>query len=65
MVWSSRDDLRLAIRMGLTKGLRLVSGMRRQLTEEERNRVADAIIDHLNSANYRITQGPPLPPHGR
>ena len=51
--------------MGLTKGLRLVHGMRRQLTEEERNRVADAIIDHLDFANYKVTQGPPSPPHGR
>ncbi len=42
MVWTIRDDLRLTIRMGLTRGLRLVRGMRRKLSEEERNRVAFA-----------------------
>jgi hypothetical protein len=31
------DDLRLSIRMGLTKGLRLVRGLRRLLDEEDRN----------------------------
>lgn len=64
MVWSSRDELRLTIRMGLTRGLTLVHGMRRQLSEEERNRIAEAIIDQLALANYRIESGPPVGGHG-
>jgi hypothetical protein len=33
--------------MGLTKGLRLVRGMRHQLNEDDRNRVAKAIREQL------------------
>jgi hypothetical protein len=65
MTWTIRDDLRLSIRMGLTRGLRLVRGMRRQLSENERGRVAEAIVDHLDRANWRIEPGPPLAGHGR
>jgi hypothetical protein len=64
MAWTSRDDLRLTIRMGLTRGLTRVHGMRRQLSEEERDRIADAIIDQLNLSNYRIELGPPVAGHG-
>lgn len=64
MAWTSRDDLRLSIRIGLTRGLRLVRGMRRQLTEAERDRVAEAIADHLHRANWRIESGRPLTGHG-
>jgi hypothetical protein len=56
MPWTIRDDLRLTIRLGLTRGLRLVHGMRRKLTEEERSRVADAIIDQLHLSNYEISR---------
>lgn len=58
--WTERDELRLAIRMGLTKGFRLVHGMRRQLSEQERDRIADAVIDQLELSNYRVARGPPL-----
>ena len=65
MTWTSRDDLRLAIRMGLGKGLALVRGMRRTMTEEEQDRVAEAIADHLKLANYKVAPGPALPGHGQ
>ena len=58
MAWSSRDELRLTIRMGLTRGFALVHGMRRKLTEQERDRIADAIIDQLQLSNYRVESGP-------
>jgi hypothetical protein len=38
--------------------------MRRSLTEEEQHKVADAIVKHLESSNYKIVQGPPLQGHG-
>jgi hypothetical protein len=44
--------------MGLTKGLRLVRGLRRQLDEEDRNRVAEAIREHLALAGWRINRDP-------
>lgn len=64
MAWTSQDDLRLTIRMGLTRGLTRVHGLRRQLSEEERNRIADAIIDELSLSNYRIEPGPSVAGHG-
>ena len=64
MTWTLQDDLRLSIRMGLTKGLRRVRGLRRQLSEEERNRIAAAIAEHLELANWKIAPGPPLAGHG-
>jgi hypothetical protein len=43
MPFTPEDDLRLSIRMGLTKGLRLVRAMRRQLDEDDRNLVAEKL----------------------
>src|SRR5690349_18103153 len=60
MPFTRDDDLRLSIRMGLTKGLRLVRGLRRQLDEEDRNRVAEAIRHHLALTGWRIEPGPRL-----
>jgi hypothetical protein len=60
MPWTIRDDLRLTIRMGLTRGLRLVYFMRRKLSEEERNRVADAIVEQVLRSNYKIEVGQPM-----
>jgi hypothetical protein len=56
MPFTRKDDLRLSIRMGLTKGLRLIRGMRRQLDEDERNRVAEAIREtpRVSLANWKI-----------
>src|SRR6185312_10363964 len=65
MPFTRDDDLRLSIRMGLTKGLRLIRGMRRQLDEDERNRVAEAIREHLVRANWRIEKGEPIGGHSQ
>ncbi len=59
------DDLRLSIRMGLTKGLRLVRGLRRQLDEEDRNRIAEAIREHLALAGWRIEPGAGIGGHSQ
>ena len=64
MAWTIRDDLRLTIRLGLTKGLNLIHGMRRRLSQDERDRVADTIAEHLLRANYRIEPGEPSQGHG-
>jgi hypothetical protein len=34
-MWGKADDLRLGVVMGLRKGLKLIRGMRRSLTEDE------------------------------
>ncbi len=50
--------------MGLRKGLSLVRGMRRSLTEDEQHKVADAIVEHLEHSNWTIEKGPPREGHG-
>ena len=50
--------------MGLRKGLSLIRGMRRSLTEDEQHKVAAAIVVHLESTNWRIEQGPMREGHG-
>ena len=65
MPFTREDDLRLSIRMGLTKGLRLVRGVRRQLDEDDRNRIAEAIREHLKLAGWSIEPGPGIGGHSQ
>jgi hypothetical protein len=65
MPFTPEADLRLSILIGLTKGLRLVRGMRRQLDEDDRNRVAEAIREHLAWAGWRIKPGPGIGGHSQ
>ena len=44
-MWSKADDLRLSVVMGLRKGLSLIRGMRRSLTEDEQHKVATAVVE--------------------
>ena len=60
MPFTRDDDLRLSIRMGLTKGLRLVRGLRRLLGEDVLQPCAEAIREHLQFAGLRIEPGPGL-----
>jgi hypothetical protein len=64
-MWTRADELRLSVVMGLRAGLSLIRGMRRSLTEEEQDKVADAIVKHLESTNWKIEQGPPIEGHGQ
>jgi hypothetical protein len=63
-MWTKADDLRLSVVAGLRAGLKLIRGMRRSLTEEQQHIVAREIVDHLQSSNWRIEQGPPREGHG-
>jgi hypothetical protein len=49
--------MRLSVLMGLRKGLSLIRGMRRTLTEDQQRVVAGAIVEHLESRNWKIEQG--------
>jgi hypothetical protein len=53
------EEFWLFVVMGLRKGLSLIRGMRRSLTEEEQHKIAGAIVDHLESHNRKIEHGPP------
>jgi hypothetical protein len=63
-MWTKIDDLRLTVMMGLRKGLSLVRGMRRSLSEDEQHKVADAIVEHLEQCNWKIEQSEPIGGHG-
>jgi hypothetical protein len=58
-MWTKTQELAFDIMMGLRKGLKLVRGMRRSMTEEEQQRVSGAIAEHLELANWKIERGPP------
>jgi hypothetical protein len=63
-MWSKAQDLRLSVIMGLRKGQSLVRGMRRSLTEDEQRKVAQPIVDLLETHNWKIEHGPPQEGHG-
>lgn len=65
MPFTREDDLRLSIRMGLIKGLRSIRGMRQQFDQDERNRLAEGIREHLALQGWQITPGPPLGGHSQ
>jgi hypothetical protein len=64
-MWTKADSLRLTVVMGLRKGLKLCRGMRRSLTEDEQHKVAGVIVEHLESTDWRIEQGPESEGHSR
>jgi hypothetical protein len=63
-MWSKRETLQFTIKLGLRKGFALIRGMRRSLSDAEQDRVAGAIVAHLELTNWQIEEGPPLPGHG-
>jgi hypothetical protein len=63
-MWGKAGELRLSVVMRLRKGLSLIRGMRRSLTEEEQHKIAGAIVDHLESHNWKMEHGPPRKGHG-
>jgi len=65
MPFTPEDNLRLAIRMGLAKGLRVVRGLRRQFDEDDRTRIAEMIREHLALAGWRIEPGPGIGGHSQ
>jgi hypothetical protein len=64
-MWGKSDDLPLSVLMGLRRGLSLVRGMRRALTDDEQHKVAGAIVEYLERSNRRIEQGPMPEGHSR
>ncbi len=63
-MWGKADEPRLSVVMGLRKGLSLVRGRRRSLTEDEQHKVAAAIVEHLEQSNWKVEQGPTREGHG-
>jgi hypothetical protein len=53
-----RQTLIFRMSLALNKGLGLVRGIK-QLNEEQRKRVAETIVNELESSNWTIRLGPP------
>jgi hypothetical protein len=58
-----RRNLIFRTSTALTKGLGLIRGMK-PLNEEQRRRVAELVIQELESSNWTITLGEPARPPG-
>jgi hypothetical protein len=63
-MWGKADELRLSVLMGLRRGLSLVRGMRRSLSEDDQHKIAGAIVEHLEQSNWKIEPGPAREGHG-
>jgi hypothetical protein len=59
-MWTTADELRLTVLMGLRGGLKLCRGMRRALTEDEQKKIARVVVDEIASQNWRVERGPPV-----
>jgi hypothetical protein len=59
-----RKDFVFMVRMGLRKGLSLIRGMRKELTQEQQERIAETIAHELETTNWKIEQGGPGRPPG-
>jgi hypothetical protein len=56
---SERQTLVFTVRMGLRQGLMNIRGMRRELTVEQQERVAETIVEMLETHNWKISLGEP------
>jgi hypothetical protein len=63
-MWTTAQDLRFCVKMGLWKGLARIRGMRRALTDDEQDTVAKEIVEHLELCNWKMEPGEPLRGHG-
>jgi hypothetical protein len=65
MPFTPEDNFRLAIRMGLVKGMRVIRGLRQQLGDEDRHRLAESIREHLQLAGWHIGPGSGIGGHSQ
>jgi len=63
-MWSKAENLRFSVKLGLRKGLKLIRGMRRAITDEDQDKIALAIVEDLERNNWKIEQGPEPEPEG-
>jgi hypothetical protein len=54
---TERDELLFAVSFALGQALSSMRGMKKALTDEERKRVAEAIVHHLETTNWKVTLG--------
>jgi hypothetical protein len=61
---TERKDFVFMVRMGLRKGLSLIRGMKKSLTEDQQQHIAETIVHEIETTNWKIEQGPPARPPG-
>jgi hypothetical protein len=54
---TERKDFVFMVRMGLRKGLSLIRGMKRSLTEDQQRQVAETMVHELETSNWKIEEG--------
>jgi hypothetical protein len=59
MTWTNDEELQLSIRMGIREGFDLVRGTRGSLTEDQERVIADAVVKHLERADWRVERRAP------
>jgi hypothetical protein len=66
-MWTEADSLFESedSHRALRRGLKLVRGMRRALTEDEPHKIASVIAEHLRESNWKIEAGIPAEGHGQ
>lgn len=63
-MWTKAENLHFSVKTGLRKGLHSIRAMRRTLDDSQQDRVAQAIVEHLELSNWKIEQGPEAKGHG-
>jgi hypothetical protein len=58
-MWTQRQVFQFSVKLGLRKGLKLIRGARRSFTEDEQDKIAEAIVEDLARSNWKIEQGSP------
>jgi hypothetical protein len=59
-MWTQRQLFQFSVKLGLRKGLKLIRGARRTFSEDEQEKIAEAIVEDLARSNWKIEQGSPV-----
>ena len=59
MTWTERQRLIFSVKFSLSRGLKSVRGFPRQLHDSDLDRIAEAIVSHIERSNFRIVAGEP------
>jgi hypothetical protein len=60
-MWTERQDLIFSFKMALRSALRVLRGMRKSLTDEQQDRVAEMMVEDLRRQNWKIEKDRPEP----
>jgi hypothetical protein len=58
-MWTDRQDLIFSFKMALHSALSVIRGMRKTLTDEQQDPVAEMMVEDLGRQNWKIEKGPP------